>query len=230
MNMRLIPVAFASALLLSPAAALAADRGHAAATADVGNQQSSEHKLLTDAAHAVKRATSDPHFADLMKQAKGVFVVPNLVKGAAIVGGQGGQGVLLARHGTRWSDPAFLTTGSISIGAQAGGEAGPVIMLLMSDKALNDFIDANNFSLNANAGLTIVNYSTRGQAGIGKGDIVVWSGEKGALAGASVSGSDITQNQTADRNFYGRPVTTKDIINGHVGNAAAAPLRDALPA
>lgn len=230
MNTRLIPVAFVSALLLSPAAALAADQGHAAATADVGNQQSSEHKLVTDAAHAVKRATSDPHFADLMKQAKGVFVVPNLVKGAAIVGGQGGQGVLLARHGTRWSDPAFLTTGSISIGAQAGGEAGPVIMLLMSDKALNDFIDANNFSLNANAGLTIVNYSTRGQAGIGKGDIVVWSGEKGALAGASVSGSDITQNQTADRNFYGRPVTTKDIINGHVGNAAAAPLRDALPA
>ena len=230
MNMRLIPVAFVSALLLSPVAALAADQGPPAGTADVGNQQSSEHKLVTDAAHAVKRATSDPHFADLMKQAKGVFVMPNLVKGAVIVGGQGGQGVLLAHHGTRWSDPAFLTTGSISIGAQAGGEAGPVIMLLMSDKALNDFIDANNFSLNANAGLTIVNYSKRGQAGIGKGDIVVWSGAKGALAGASVSGSDITQNQTADRNFYGRPVTTKDIIDGQVGNAAAAPLRDALPA
>lgn len=230
MNMRLIPVAFVSALLLSPAAALAAKQDYAADTANLGSQQSSEHQLVTDAAHAVKRATSDPHFADLMKQAKGVFVMPNLVKGAAIVGGQGGQGVLLARHGTHWSDPAFLTTGSISIGAQAGGEAGPVIMLLMSDKALNDFIDANNFSLNANAGLTIVNYSARGQAGIGKGDIVVWSGEKGALAGASISGSDITQNQTADRNFYGRPVTTKDIMDGHVGSAAAAPLRDALPA
>ena len=229
MKARLIPVAFVSALLLSPAAVLAASAQDHAGSATVRNKQSNEHKVVMDAVHAVKRAKSDQHFADLMKQAKGVFVMPNLVKGAAIVGGQGGQGVLLARHGTRWSDPAFLSTGSISIGAQGGGEAGPVVMLLMSDKALNDFVDANNFSLNANAGLTIVNYSARGQAGVGKGDIVVWSGEKGALAGASISGSDITQNQTADRNFYGRPVTTKDIIDGHVSSTAAAPLRDALP-
>ena len=230
MNARLIPVAFVSGLLLSPAAALAAStQDHAGVNTNLRNRQNSEHKLVMDAASAVKRAKSDQHFADLMKQAKGVFVMPNLVKGAAIVGGQGGQGVLLARQGTRWSDPAFLSTGSISIGAQGGGEAGPVVMLLMSDKALNDFVDANNFSLNANAGLTIVNYSARRQAGVGKGDIIVWSGEKGALAGASISGSDITQNQTADRNFYGRPVTTKDIIDGHVGSAAAAPLRDALP-
>ena len=168
MNARLIPVAFVSGLLLSPAAALAAStQDHAGVNTNLRNRQNSEHKLVMDAASAVKRAKSDQHFADLMKQAKGVFVMPNLVKGAAIVGGQGGQGVLLARQGTRWSDPAFLSTGSISIGAQGGGEAGPVVMLLMSDKALNDFVDANNFSLNANAGLTIVNYSARRQAGVG---------------------------------------------------------------
>lgn len=229
MNARLLPTAFVSVLLLAPAAALAAsptiDRTPATST-QPANQ---EHQVVKAAVKAIDRTKSDSHFLDLMKRAKGVFVVPNLVKGAVLVGGSGGQGVLLARHGTQWSDPAFLSVGSISIGAQAGGEAGPVVMLLMSDKALNEFDAANNFSLNANAGLTIVNYSARGQAGVGKGDVIVWSGEKGALAGASISGTDITQDRQADANFYDHSVTAKQILDGHVTSAAATTLRDALP-
>ncbi len=41
-------------------------------------------------------------------------------------------------------------------------------MLLMTDRALNSFKGNNTFSLNADAGLTIINYSARGQASIGK--------------------------------------------------------------
>jgi SH3 domain-containing YSC84-like protein 1 len=226
MKSRVIPVAFVSALLLSPAAALAANNDQPSAAAQ---QASGEHQLVQNAEKAVDRAKSDSHFRDLMKQAKGVFIVPNMVKGALIVGGQGGQGVLLARHGSTWSDPAFYSLGSISIGAQAGGEAGPVVMLLMTNKALNDFDAANNFSLNANAGLTIVNYAARGEGGFGKGDVIVWSGTKGALASAAVSGTDISQNQQADQRFYGRSVTTKEIIDGQATNASAAGLRSALP-
>jgi lipid-binding SYLF domain-containing protein len=225
---RLIPIPFVFSLLMSPVAAFAAGSAHDATVAPSPGA-TDEHQIVRDAMNAVDRAQSDSHFRDLMKQAAGVFIVPNLVKGALLVGAQGGEGVLLAHRDGSWSDPAFLSVGSISVGAQAGGEAGPIIMLLMSDKALNDFIAANNFSLNANAGLTIVNYAARGQAGVGKGDIVVWSGQKGALIGASISGSDITQNQQADLNFYGRSVTTQQIIRGDVTNAAADQLRNALP-
>jgi lipid-binding SYLF domain-containing protein len=228
MNSRLISTAFVSALLVSPVAVMAASP-QSNQNAPVAQQKNNEHQLMRDAVNAIDNAKSDSHFADLLKQAKGVFVVPNLVKGAAIVGGEGGQGVLLAHRNGQWSDPAFYGMGSISIGAQAGGEAGPVVMALMSDKALNDFIDANNFSLNAKAGLSIVNYSAQHQTGFGKSDIVVWSGQSGVLAGADITGTDITQNKQADRNFYGRNVTTKDILNGNVNSAAAAPLRDALP-
>jgi SH3 domain-containing YSC84-like protein 1 len=221
-----IPVAFMSALLLSPVAAVAENNDQPAAQTQ---QSSSEHQLVQDAKNAVDRVESDSRFRGLMKQAKGVFIVPNMVKGALVVGGQGGQGVLLAHHASTWSDPAFYDIGSISIGAQAGGEAGPVVMLLMTDKALNDFDSANNFSLNANAGLTIVNYSARGTGGFGKGDVIVWSGAKGALASAAVSGTDISQNQQADQRFYGRSVATKEIINGQVTSASATELRNAMP-
>jgi SH3 domain-containing YSC84-like protein 1 len=231
MKLRSIPAAFISLLLLAPVGALAASgaQNRTASRQSQAPNASDARQVLADSVKVIEGTKSDAQFRDLMKRAKGVFVVPDLIKGAIVVGGSGGQGVLLARRGAGWSDPAFLSVGSISIGAQAGGEAGPLIFLLMTDKALNDLIDANNFSLNANAGLTIVNYSAKTQGGFGKGDIVVWSGASGAFAGATISGSDITQNAQEDQSFYGRAVSTKQIIDSVGKSAAAAPLREALP-
>jgi lipid-binding SYLF domain-containing protein len=210
-------MAAVAALLFTPAAFAA-------------NNRSDAQKIVDDSASVVPQLKKDAHFLDLMKQAKGVFILPDSGKGAFIVGGGGGQGVLIGRHNGRWSDPAFLSLGSISIGAQAGGEGGPLVMLLMTDKALQDFTDANNFSLNANAGLTIVNYSAKGQGSAGKGDVIVWSNRGGAYAGASVSATDITSNTDEDHAYYGQQASTEKIISGQFHNPAAAKLTDELPA
>lgn len=195
-----------------------------------GNEANSAQQLVNGATNTVAKIEADSHFDNLLKQAKGVFVMPTLVKGAFIVGGQGAQGVLLKHNsdGT-WSDPAFLTIGSISIGAQVGGKAGPAAMLLMTNKALNDFSQGNNFSLNGNAGLTVIGYSAQGQAPVGKGDIVVWSDQSGAFAGATISGADVTQNTAQDHQYYGKQVNATQILAGKATNPGAGKLRSALP-
>lgn len=195
-----------------------------------GNEANSAQQIVSDATQTVAKIKADSHFDALLKRAKGIFIMPTLVKGAFIVGGQGAQGVLLKHNsdGT-WSDPAFLTIGSISVGPQVGGKAGPAAMILMTNKALNDFTQANNFSLNANAGLTIIGYSAQGQAPVGKGDIIVWSDQSGAFAGANVSGADVTQNTTQDHEYYGKQVQATQILNGQVKNPGAAKLRSELP-
>ncbi len=201
-----------------------------AASAATSNDSNSAQKLVNDSVPVVGQIKQDPHFVKLLKQAKGVLILPAVGKGALIAGGEGGQGVLLMRRNGKWTDPAFLSLGSISLGPQAGGAGGPVVMLLMTDKAAHSFSQANNLSLNANAGLTIVNYSAKGQGSVGKGDIIVWSNQSGAFAGASVSATDITSNTQQDRAYYGRHVSTTDIIKGKVHNAAADKLVSDLPA
>ena len=193
-------------------------------------ERSTAQQLVDGAAQTVPKIAADHRFETALKDAKGVFIMPTLVKGAVVVGAEGAQGVLLKHLSDgSWSNPAFLTIGSVSFGAQAGGKAGPAAMLLMTDKALNDFTQANNFSINANAGLTVAGYSAQGQAPVGKGDIILWSDQSGAFAGASVSGADLTQNSAQDRAYYDQQVDAKQILDGHVTNAHAHKLRTELP-
>jgi lipid-binding SYLF domain-containing protein len=233
MKAKILSVSVASLLLLG-APAFAADVNHDAAprqarTANDNNARQDAQQTVKDAVTTLKQAKRDANFAELLHQAKGVFIVPHYGKGAVIVGGEEGHGVLLAREDGRWSDPAFLSLGSISVGAQAGGEGGAIIMVLMTDKALNNFTEHNNFSLNANAGLSIVNYSARGEGGFGKGDVVMWSNTGGAYGGAAITGSDISANQDRDNAFYNRQnLTTDKIIKQNIKSADAAPLVEAL--
>jgi lipid-binding SYLF domain-containing protein len=207
-----------------------ATQANASVNANTGNEAQSAQQLVNDATQTVAKIKADSRFDGYLKQAKGVFIIPTLVQGAFIVGGGGAQGVLLKHNsdGT-WSDPAFMSIGSISIGAQVGGKAGPAAMILMTNKALNDFTQANNFSLNGNAGLTIIGYSAAGQAPVGKGDIIVWSDQSGAFAGVSISGADLTQNTTQDHQYYGKNVNATEIINGKAHVVKAEALRNALP-
>jgi lipid-binding SYLF domain-containing protein len=77
-----------------------------------------------------------------------------------------------------------------------------------------------NFSLNADAGLTIGTYSARGQASGGKiQDVVIWSGAKGIYGGVSVGINDVIYDADATQAYYGkREVDPAQILDGRVQN------------
>ena len=70
--------------------------------------------------------------------------------------------LVVARQNGTWSDPVFYDVGGIRLGAQFGAEEARIAMPLMTDCAVDRFKQQNNFSLNADAGLTVTDYSARG--------------------------------------------------------------------
>lgn len=184
---------------------------------------------LKDAARVVKQMEADPKLRALMQQAKGILIVPNYARAALGVGGSGGEGVMMANNSGQWSSPAFYDLGSISVGAQAGVEVGSVAMLLMSDKAVQNFTKANKFSIDADAGLTIAEYTARASASAGRGDVVVWTDTKGAFASAAIGASDIHFDKSENAAFYKPGVTAGDIIQGKVKSRQGDALIAAMP-
>ena len=105
-------------------------------------------EVLVDAAtRTVDTFAVDPDMAwlrDNMDRAKGVLIVPSLLKGGLILGGSAGHGVLLVRgKDNTWSHPAFYTMGSGTIGLQAGVEMAELIMILMTGKSVDGLLTSS---------------------------------------------------------------------------------------
>ncbi len=186
-------------------------------------------QLVDKATQVVNKMKQDPQLVKLMKKAKGLYIVPDFGRGAVIVGGRGGAGLVVVRQQGKWSDPAFYDFGAISLGPQVGASGGSVVFLLMSQGAVDAFKSGNKVTLNAGSGFTIVNYSANAQASWGKGDIIMWSNTSGAYAGATVSATDINWDDGNNSAYYGKKTDMSAILNGKVSNADAEQLKNALP-
>jgi lipid-binding SYLF domain-containing protein len=182
------------------------------------------------AVNVVHRMESESGMDKMLQQAKGIFIVPNYGRAALVVGAAGGSGVLLVKHGATWSDPAFYTVGGISAGAQAGIEKGSITLILNSEKAVNNFTQNNKFSMDANAGLTIINWSKTAERPVGRGDVVAWSDNKGLFGELAIGVTDIRFDAKQTSAYYQRNVAATDVLNGNVQNPQSMTLKQALVA
>ncbi|QBQ54025.1 lipid-binding SYLF domain-containing protein [Nitrosococcus wardiae] len=202
-----------------------------AQAAQGGTEQLEESQnTVNEAAKVVQQIKSNPQLVRQMAAAKGIFIVPNYGRAALGVGGSGGEGILLVHRNGRWSGPIFYNLGGISAGLEAGVEAGQIAMLLMTEKAIESFMTNNNFSLNADAGLTIIDYSARTQESYGKGDILLWSDTKGAFAGLAINVENIVWDEEETVAYYGdKAAYPATIAKGSVETDRDEVIQEVLP-
>jgi lipid-binding SYLF domain-containing protein len=216
------------------AAAHAADqpaKGDTTATAPA-KKEAAASRHVAEATSVVHKLEREPRMHGVLAAAKGIFIVPSYGRAAFGVGAAGGTGILLVRGADDgWSSPVFYRTGGLSVGLQAGAEGGAMVLVLNNDKAVAEFMKKNNFSLNAKAGLTVVNWNRAVQGSAGTGDLVAWSDTKGLFGDvATLELNDIRYDQAMTNAYYGRSLSAGDVIQGKTGNPQAGPLIEALVA
>lgn len=214
---------FATIPLLLAASALGASAAYA-------DPYSRAQDRIDDATHLIHHMKQDPNLAQLLDEARGVFIIPHYGKAGFIVGGQGGGGVVLAKRDDRWSDPAFFNIGGGSIGWQAGATGGSMVMILMTPRAVDHFErNRGRWSLHAGVSLTVAKYTGNAEATTrGHTDIILWTDTGGLYGGLTAGVTDITPDNRLDRDYYHEDVSPRRILTGRVTTARAEDLRGAL--
>jgi lipid-binding SYLF domain-containing protein len=199
---------------------------------NVAATEKSETELLVEqAATIVEGFGIDPDlnwFREKVTEAKALLIIPQSLKGAFIIGGSGGSGVLIARSSEtgQWGYPAFYTLGAVSVGLQIGAEASEVILMVMTDRGMESLL-TSSFKLGAD--VTLAAGPVGGGAKAATADILSYSRSKGAFVGASLDGAIVKTRDEKNEAYYGKPASPTDIlIRKNVTNPQASRLRVAV--
>ena len=179
-------------------------------------------KEVTGAAKTLDHFVADPDmtwFREHAKEAKGLLICPTVVKAGFIIGGSGGRCVFVAKNEHGWTGPAFYTIGTGSVGFQAGVEKSEIMLLAMTQKAV-DSLMSNSFKIGGEASVSA------GPVGTGAGatatDFVSYTRSKGVYAGVNLTGAVINPTEDYNKAYYGKAVSPIDIIvKGEVHSKAA---------
>jgi len=166
---------------------------------------------------------------DNLKNVKGLLIFPQVLKAGFILGGSGGTGVLVARDPKtgNWSEPAFYTVGAVSFGLQIGGEAAEVIMMIMSQRAVDSLL-TTSVKLGGDTSIALGPVGA-GAKGAVTADIISFAKSKGIYAGLNLEGSVVKVRNGLNKDYYGRETSPAEIIiKKEVSNKGSARLRETL--
>jgi len=161
---------------------------------------------------------------NILGGARGIFIAPNTGGGAFIAGLNAGTGFLMRRHGENWSDPIFFDITETSAGFQLGIKKSNVIILLMTDAAVNNFINGS-MRVGGSGGITLGSYglSISGAGGTDGGlELLIISASQGVSLGGGIASFQPKLDAKLNTQAYGSNVDAKSVLATSGGKCAAA--------
>src|SRR5579872_4165014 len=155
---------------------------------------------------------------EVLSNAKCIVVVPHLVKGGFVVGGEHGRGVASCRTSEGWSAPAFVSIGGGSWGLQIGLEGVDLVMVVMNETGLQHLL-SSKFQLSGDASASAGPVGRHASAGTDwkmNTEILTYSRSHGIFAGIALNGAVVEQDADSTRAIYGRDPTFQAILSGRV--------------
>ncbi len=144
----------------------------------------------------------------LMREARGVAIIPGVVKAGFVIDGRFGRGVVVARQPDGcWSSPVFITMTGGGVGLQAGVESTDVVLVFRTTHSMDRF-QRGKGQLNLGGDLSIAAGPIGREAEAGtdarlRAEIISYSRSRGLFAGASLQGAALLVDHRANDSFYG---------------------------
>jgi lipid-binding SYLF domain-containing protein len=166
---------------------------------------------------------------DVLASAKGLAIV-SLLKAGFIVTGQGGGGVVVARLGGGWSGPSAVGIGGVGVGFQVGAQVTDYVLVLNTPDAVDAFARGGNVALGAELSVAAGPVGRAASADVlPVAAVYSYSRSQGLFAGVSLEGMVIVTRDELNREYYGHPVTPREILSGKVkAPAGSRRLTEAL--
>jgi lipid-binding SYLF domain-containing protein len=157
---------------------------------------------------------------ELLAKCQAIAIYPNVIKGGFIFGARFGKGVVLTKdlHTGKWGPLAFSTIGGGSWGLQIGGQMTDLIFVVMNERGVNGLLNSN-FTLGADASVAAGPVGRSSQAATDlslRAGILSYSRSRGLFGGIALDGAVVTQDNNSNSLYYGKPVTSKEILLGNV--------------
>jgi len=187
------------------------------------NSDDDTTKRLNAAADVLKEIMSAPDKGipqDLLDKAACAVIVPNVKKGAFIVGAKYGRGFIICRHqkGGGWSAPGGVKVEGGSVGFQIGGSETDVIMLLMNQAAIDKLL-SSKFTIGGDASVAAGPVGRTSSAATDAqlhAELLTYSRARGLFAGVSLDGATLRPDDDANKDMYGKEMSNKDVVLGNV--------------
>ncbi len=168
---------------------------------------------------------TEKRLQDLLGKAACVVVVPGVKKGAFVIGAKYGRGFIVCRKpGGGWSAPAGLKVEGGSVGFQIGGSETDVVMLVMNEGAIDKLL-SSKFTIGADASATA---GPVGRTAAAETDIqmhaqlLTYSRARGLFAGVSLEGATLRPDDDANKDLYGKEISSRDIVRSNTAPPTAA--------
>ena len=177
-----------------------------------------------DVLHAIMEAPDKGIPDEVLNGAKGMVVVPSLIKGGFIFGDKHGRGVASCRTAEGWSAPAFVTVGGGSWGLQIGVEDVDLVMLVMNDQGLQHLL-SNKFELTGEgsvAGGPVGRHASAGTAWKMNTEMLTYSRSHGVFAGLTLEGAVVEQDNDSTHAIYGKHMEFRSILSGKASTPRSA--------
>lgn len=174
--------------------------------------------------HEIMAAPDNGIPEEVLEHAKCIAVVPHLLKGGFVFGGENGRGVATCRTPHGWSAPAFFAISGGSWGLQIGVEGVDLVMIIQNDRGMQRLL-SSKFELGADASAAAGPVGRHASADTDwklNEEILTYSRAKGAFAGITLNGASIRRDDDSTAAMYGRHVSTRSILSGRIAPPAAA--------